>query len=78
MIAHGFTVARLVQLVQAGIATATAERVVAGGCTIVWGACGSPRQDGGRWRTEQGGEDSREVRFRPKRKTFARCEPSRL
>jgi hypothetical protein len=30
MIAHGFTVAQMVELVNAGLATATAERVVAG------------------------------------------------
>jgi hypothetical protein len=31
MIAHGFTVAQMVELVRAGLATTTAERVVAGG-----------------------------------------------
>ena len=31
MLAHGFTVEQLVELVRAGLATATAERVVAGG-----------------------------------------------
>jgi hypothetical protein len=30
MVAHGFTVAQMVELVRAGLATATAERVVAG------------------------------------------------
>jgi hypothetical protein len=30
MLAHGFTVAQMVDLVRAGLATATAERVVAG------------------------------------------------
>jgi hypothetical protein len=30
MLAHGFTVAQMVELVRAGLATATAERVVAG------------------------------------------------
>jgi hypothetical protein len=30
-LAHGFTVAQMVELVRAGLATATAERVVAGG-----------------------------------------------
>jgi hypothetical protein len=34
MRAHGFTVEQLVELVRAGLATATAERVVAGGRTI--------------------------------------------
>jgi hypothetical protein len=34
MIAHGFTVPQLVELVRAGLATATAERVVAGSRTI--------------------------------------------
>jgi hypothetical protein len=30
MLAHGFTIAQVIELVQAGLATATAERVVAG------------------------------------------------
>jgi hypothetical protein len=30
MLAHGFTVERMVELVRAGLASATAERVVAG------------------------------------------------
>jgi hypothetical protein len=34
MIAHGFTVPQMVELVCAGLATATAERVVAGGKMI--------------------------------------------
>jgi hypothetical protein len=34
MIAHGFTVEQLVKLVHTGLATAKAERVVAGGRTI--------------------------------------------
>jgi hypothetical protein len=34
MIAHGFTVEQLVELVRAGLATASAERVVAGGRTM--------------------------------------------
>jgi hypothetical protein len=34
MLAHGFTVAQMVELVRAGLATATAERVVAGSRTI--------------------------------------------
>jgi hypothetical protein len=34
MIAHGFTIAQMVELVRAGLATATAERVVAGSKTI--------------------------------------------
>jgi hypothetical protein len=34
MIAHGFTIEQMVELVNAGIATATAERMVAGGKTI--------------------------------------------
>jgi hypothetical protein len=33
LIAHGFTVPQLVELVRAGLATATAERVVAGDAT---------------------------------------------
>ena len=34
MIAHGFSIAQMVELVRAGLATATAERVVAGGRTM--------------------------------------------
>jgi len=34
MLAHGFTIAQMVELVNAGLASATAERVVAGGKTI--------------------------------------------
>src|SRR5262249_10137004 len=34
MLAHGFTVPQLVEIINAGLATATAERVVAGGRTI--------------------------------------------
>jgi hypothetical protein len=32
--AHGFTIEQMVELVRAGVATAKAERVVAGRCTI--------------------------------------------
>jgi hypothetical protein len=34
MLAHGFTIAQMVELVRGGLATATAERVVAGSRTI--------------------------------------------
>jgi hypothetical protein len=34
MLAHGFTVPQMVELVRAGLATATAERVIAGRRTI--------------------------------------------
>jgi hypothetical protein len=34
MLAHGFTVPQMVELVHAGLATATAERMVAGNETI--------------------------------------------
>jgi hypothetical protein len=34
MPAHGFTIEQMVELVRAGVATAKAERVVAGRCTI--------------------------------------------
>jgi hypothetical protein len=34
MLAHGFTIGMMVDLVRAGLATATAERVVAGRRTI--------------------------------------------
>jgi hypothetical protein len=46
MLAHGFTIAQMVELVRAGLATATAERVVAGKRTIELRACGSPTRDG--------------------------------
>jgi len=34
MIAHGFTVAQMVELVRAGLATVNSERLVAGGRTV--------------------------------------------
>jgi hypothetical protein len=34
MLAHGFTTRQMVELVRAGLATATAERVVAGGLKL--------------------------------------------
>jgi hypothetical protein len=34
MLAHGFTIEQMVELIHAGLATAKAERVVAGGRTI--------------------------------------------
>jgi hypothetical protein len=34
MLAHGFTIAQMVELVRAGLATTSAERVVAGSKTI--------------------------------------------
>jgi hypothetical protein len=34
MIAHGFTIEQIVELVRAGLATTTAERMVAGGKSI--------------------------------------------
>jgi hypothetical protein len=34
MIAHGFTIADMVELIRSGLATATAQRVVAGSCKI--------------------------------------------
>jgi hypothetical protein len=34
MLAHGFTIPQMVELVRAGLATATAERMVAGNKTI--------------------------------------------
>ena len=34
MLAHGFTIEQMVELVRAGLASATAERVVAGGKTV--------------------------------------------
>jgi hypothetical protein len=54
MLAHGFTIDMLVELVRAGLATATSERVVAGGRTIevarvrITGAGRTGR--GARWR----------------------------
>jgi hypothetical protein len=34
MIAHGFTIDQMVELVRAGLASATAERIVPGGKTV--------------------------------------------
>jgi len=34
MLAHGFTIEQMVEMVRAGLATAQAERVVAGGRTL--------------------------------------------
>jgi hypothetical protein len=34
LLAHGFTIAQMVELVRVGLATAQAERVVAGGRTV--------------------------------------------
>ena len=34
MLAHGFTVALMVELIRAGLATATPERVLGGGATL--------------------------------------------
>jgi hypothetical protein len=34
MLAHGFSIGQMVELVRAGLATAQAERVVAGGKTV--------------------------------------------
>jgi len=48
MMAHGFTVEQMVELLRAGLATATAERVVAGSRKIEV-ACASRRWDGGRF-----------------------------
>jgi hypothetical protein len=51
MLAHGFTIDMLVELVRAGLATATSELVVAGGLRLRSPACASPGGGGGeRWR----------------------------
>jgi hypothetical protein len=34
MLAHGFTIERMVEIISAGLATATAERVIAGGRSV--------------------------------------------
>jgi len=46
MIAHGFTIDQMVELVRAGLASASAERVRAGSKTIE--RCASPRRGGRR------------------------------
>jgi hypothetical protein len=46
MLAHGFTIEQLVELVRAGLATATAQRVRADGQRSKWQPCGLP--DAGR------------------------------
>jgi len=48
MIAHGFTIEQMVALVHAGLATATAERVVAGRRRSKSRGCASPRRGGRR------------------------------
>jgi hypothetical protein len=48
MLANGFTVELLVELVRTGLASAQAERMVAAGKRIEVARCGSRRQDGGR------------------------------
>jgi hypothetical protein len=50
MRAHGFSIEDMVELVPAGLATATAERMVAGSKTLEIDVCGSPRRGGRYWR----------------------------
>jgi hypothetical protein len=42
LVAHGFTIANIVELVRAGFATATSRRVIAGSRTMESRPCGSP------------------------------------
>jgi hypothetical protein len=49
MLAHGFSIDMMVELINAGLATAKPERIVAGAATVTGEqSCGSRRQDGGR------------------------------
>jgi len=48
LLAHGFTVDMLADLIRAGLATAKTERLVAGGRPMEVPACGSPAPAGGR------------------------------
>jgi hypothetical protein len=48
MLAHGFTVEQLVELVRGRLATASAERVAIGRRSIESRRCGSRRRGGGR------------------------------
>ena len=48
LLAHGLTVETLVDLIRAGLATAKAERVMAGGRAIEVARAGSRRRGGGR------------------------------
>jgi hypothetical protein len=47
MLAHGFTVEQMVEMINAGPASANVDRVVAGGRTMEVAACGSPRRGDG-------------------------------
>ena len=47
MLPHGFSIDMMVELVNAGLATTTVERVVAGGQPIEARVCGSPRRGAG-------------------------------
>jgi hypothetical protein len=49
MLAHGFTIPQMVELVRAGLATATAERVVAGALSRLR-RCGSQMRGDSSWR----------------------------
>jgi hypothetical protein len=48
MLAHGFTADMLADMIRAGLATAHAERMVAGGKSIEIARVKSPRRGGGR------------------------------
>jgi hypothetical protein len=65
MLAHGFTVAQMVDLCVAGLAIATPERMIAGRrahkSRLL--ACGSRRRGGGRWRAVKGRASRCETRF---------------
>jgi hypothetical protein len=53
MLAHGFTIPQMVELVPAGLASASAERIVAGD-RWTSPACASQWLAGGRWRSFDG------------------------
>jgi hypothetical protein len=59
MLAHGFSIPQLVELVRAGLASATAERVVAGSRSSRSRACGSRRRGRKPWDRLALGADTR-------------------
>jgi hypothetical protein len=52
MLAHGFTIAQMVEFVHAGVATATLECIVAGSRTIEVARVRITEAGGARWRVE--------------------------
>ena len=57
LIAHGVTIAQMVELVRAGLASAHAERVVAGRKTMEVATVRSRQRGGGRWQQRSDDDD---------------------